>query len=171
MDNPPSKLVPALIGGCVMAILSNVPIVNMGNCLCCMWVILGGFIAAYLYQKDLPEGQPFNPGDGAIIGLLAGVFGALFGTLISVLFMAIGDFHPFNQIMEGLLDYRGDLSAELEQILEDIQYGEGFTPFFVVMALFFSLIIDCIFGLLGGIIGAAVFKKKNSPASQDGKSG
>ena len=100
MDNPPSKLVPALIGGCVMAILSNVPIVNMGNCLCCMWVILGGFIAAYLYQKDLPEGQPFNPGDGAIIGLLAGVFGALFGTLISVLFMAIGDFHPFNQITE-----------------------------------------------------------------------
>ena len=55
---------PALIGGAAMGVLSALPIVNMGNC-CCLWVLGGGAIAAYLLQQDHPA--PINLGDGALV--------------------------------------------------------------------------------------------------------
>ena len=37
-----SKVQPALLGGVVIGTLSALPVISMGNCLCCLWVILGG---------------------------------------------------------------------------------------------------------------------------------
>lgn len=160
MEKTPSKLVPALIGGSVIGVLSTVPIINMGNCLCCMWILLGGFLGAYLYKRELPPGQEFPSGEGALVGLLSGIFGALFGTFLSYLFMAFGGFNPGQEIIQNFLASRGDLSPELEDFLENIQDGGGISPVFVFVGLFFSLIIDSIFGTIGGIIGAAVFKNR-----------
>ena len=118
MEKAPSKLVPALIGGCVMGVLSAVPIINMGNCLCCMWILLGGAVGAYFYSKQLPSGTELTSGDGAMVGLLSGLFGALFGTFLAYFFMAIGDINPARDFLEGLLESRSDLSPEVEDFLD-----------------------------------------------------
>lgn len=160
MEKNPSKLVPALIGGSVMGILSTVPIINMGNCLCCMWILLGGFLGAYLYWRELPPGLEFSSGEGAVVGLLSGIFGALFGTFLGYFFMAVAGFNPGQEILQSLLESRADLSPELEELLEEFQRRGGLSPFFIFVGLFFSLIIDSIFGTVGGIIGAAILRKK-----------
>lgn len=166
MENTPSKLVPALIGGCVMGVLSTVPIINMGNCLCCMWILLGGAVGAFFYWRGLPSGSPFTSGDGAIVGLLSGIFGALFATFLGYFFMAIGDFNPAKDILEGLLESRGDLSPEVEEFLEELQ-GSGFvSPVFVFIGFFLNLFIDAIFGTIGGIIGAAILSKRKPAEGQ-----
>lgn len=169
MENQPSKLVPALIGGGVMAVLSTIPIINMGNCLCCMWVLLGGALAVWFYQKDLPAGEPMTSGDGAILGLMAGVFGALFGTLLSTFFMALGDGMPMQDIMENIHRYNADIGPEVEDFLDTLGEGGAFSPVFILFGLLMSLIVDSIFGLLGGVIGVAIFKKKQlkAPAGND----
>ena len=171
MENTPSKLIPALIGGCVMGVLSTIPIINMGNCLCCMWILLGGAVGVYFYQRDFPPGSTFTSGDGAIVGLLSGIFGALFSTFLGYFFMAIGDFNPAKDILEGLLESRGDLSPEVEELLEDLQDSGFISPFFVFIGFFFNLIIDALFGTIGGVIGAAIFgKRKQAQAQQESSS-
>ena len=68
-----SKTQPALIGGLVMGVLSALPIVAAGNLCCCLWIISGGVVAAYLLQQN--QSAPVTPGDGALVGLLAGMAG------------------------------------------------------------------------------------------------
>ncbi len=69
----PAKTQPALLGGVAIGVLSALPVINIANC-CCAWILFGGALAAYLMQQNHPE--PVDAGDGAIVGLLAGVVGA-----------------------------------------------------------------------------------------------
>ena len=162
MENKPSKLVPALIGGTVIAVLSAVPIINLGNCLCCMWVILGGVLGSYLYARELPPGDPFPSSDGAVVGLLSGVFGALFGTFLIYFFIAFLGFRPGQEFFQNLLESRRDLSPELEDLVDELRAGGAMRPFFAFVWLVVTLVIDAIFGTVGGIIGAALMKNKGS---------
>ena len=162
MEETPSKLVPALIGGSVIGVLSVVPLVNMGNCLCCMWVVLGGAVGAYFYWRELPPERVFSSGEGAVVGLLSGVFGALFGTFLGYFFMAVVGFNPAQEFLQTLLESGWDISPEVEEALEVLQDRGGVSPFFVFAGLFFSLIIDSLFGAVGGIIGAALFRKRGT---------
>jgi hypothetical protein len=74
-----NKMKPALLGGLVVGLLSAIPILNY---CCCIWGIGGGALAGFLYIKDSP--MPVRPGDGAIIGALAGVVGGLLYLMVGV---------------------------------------------------------------------------------------
>ena len=161
MENRPSKLVPALIGGGIIGVLSAIPIVNMGNCLCCMWVLLGGAIAAYVYSRDIPPDQEFGSGDAAIVGLLAGCFGALFGTLLSYFFMTVLGQMPWQDIVNQILESDTDLPPEFEDMLEGIEETGSMGFMFVFIQLFFGIIINALFGTLGGLLGKAISGKKS----------
>src|SRR2546421_10383989 len=76
------KMKPALIGGAVLGILSAIPFVNLPNLCCCAWAIAGGILAAHLYVKSSPA--PVRPGDGAVLGVLAGGVGAVIYLVIGV---------------------------------------------------------------------------------------
>jgi uncharacterized membrane protein YedE/YeeE len=75
-------LQPALLGGVVIGVLSALPLVNLVNVCCCGWVLVGGAIAAYLMQQQRPD--PISIGDGALVGLMAGAFGAVVLALVSI---------------------------------------------------------------------------------------
>ena len=72
----------SLIGGVVIAALSNIPIISLGNCLLCMWVWLGGIFAAWLYKRF---NGSLTTGQGAGVGALAGLIGSLIGMVIGLL--------------------------------------------------------------------------------------
>jgi hypothetical protein len=73
------KLKPALIGGVIVGLLSAIPFVNY---CCCIWAIGGGALASFLYIKSSPV--PVKPGDGAIVGALAGLVGAIIYLIIGI---------------------------------------------------------------------------------------
>ncbi len=162
MQEKPSKLIPALIGGAFIGVLSSVPVINMGNCLCCMWIILGGIIAVYYYSRKLPQDQMLVQSDGAVVGLLAGVFGALFSSLLTYLLMAMIGFVPG----QGIIDFleSNDMSGEWREMLELISEGGAIHPFFVLMSLIFGLVVNSAFGFVGGLLGVSLFRKKTPPA-------
>src|SRR5919112_2871358 len=62
--------------------LSALPIVSAGNLCCCLWVVSGGVIAAYLLQQN--QSTAITPADGALVGLLAGVIGAVVQFVVSI---------------------------------------------------------------------------------------
>lgn len=169
MIEKPSKLNPALIGGAAMAVFSTLPILNFGNCFCCMWVILGGALSAYLYFKSLPPSVEFTTGDGALLGLLAGLFGALFGSLLGLLMVGILEINPGRDFLEAIIEAGEDIPEDVGYYLEDLDKSGGMHPVFAMISLTFSLIVNSIFSTLGGLIAAAMLQKKREsrpPANQ-----
>jgi len=162
-------LQPALIGGLVMGVLSALPLVGpMGNICCCLWVICGGVVAAYVLQQG--QQVPITPGDGALVGLLAGVVGAFVHTVVSIpINLLIGPFE--RQIAQRIIDMAGPLPPEFRGAWE--RYGsQRQAAAFLILSSIFSLIfwmfIGAIFSTVGGVIGAAIFKKQQPPPAPPG---
>ena len=84
MEETPSKLVPALIGGSVVLVISIVPGLN-----CCAWITLIGIVGVFFYWRSLKTEHQISSGEGAIVGLLAGVFGGLFWTLVGYVIIVV----------------------------------------------------------------------------------
>ena len=158
MAPAPPKLQPALYGGVFIGVLSALPIVNAANC-CCLWVIGGGVLATYLLQQNHP--YPVNAADGALVGLLAGVIGGVLGALLSIpIQMAMGPVQQ--QLIERLVLSNPDIPEETKDLVRNIG-GRGLSAIGTAFNLIFMVCIGAIFGMLGGLLGVAIFKKKDLP--------
>jgi hypothetical protein len=158
MNPAPPKLQPALFGGLFIGVLSALPIISIGNC-CCLWVIGGGVLATYLLQQNHP--YPIATADGALVGLLAGLIGGVLGTLLSIpIEMMMGPMQK--QFMEAILSRSQDMPEETRRILENIN-GRGMSAVVILFKLVLSSCVGAVFGMLGGLLGVAIFKKKDLP--------
>jgi hypothetical protein len=154
-----SKLQPALLGGLVLGVLSALPIVNLGNACCCLWVIAGGVTAAYLLQNG--QAAPITSGDGAAVGFLAGVVGAVVWQVLAVpVTLVMGPVQA--RLIERLLN-TGDLPDNMRSVFESLQQNAGFSLARFVLGSVFTLFVSVVFSTVGGLIGAAVFRKKLPP--------
>jgi pheromone shutdown protein TraB len=140
-----------------MGVLSALPILNLGNVCCCLWVICGGMVAAYVLQQE--QAEPITAGDGALVGLFAGLFGTLVTSVLSI---------PINLMVAPIQ------RQFLERLNQNGQMPQGFEDFAssaavgligtVIFAMVF-LVAGVIFSTLGGLLGAAIFKKPARPAT------
>jgi hypothetical protein len=157
---PAPKLQPALYGGLVLGVLSALPIISIGNCVCCMWVVAGGALATYLMQQNHP--YPITAADGALVGLLAGVIGGIVAVLLSIpIMMAMG---PFQQRIFERIASNPDVPEQYRSMIENM--GMNAAGRAVAMRLAFGaigVVVDAVFGMLGGLLGVALFKKKDVP--------
>jgi hypothetical protein len=156
MEERPDKLRPALIGGALIGIISAIPIISLINCFCCAGVVIGGIVAVHLYNRNL-GGLELTSSDGVVIGLMAGASGALISTILTSMITG-GVKHQINKILE----YSNEIPPEIQDALVRIQEMGG-NLFFVIVGLVFSLIIFSIFGIIGGLIGVSLFRKKQIP--------
>ena len=62
--------------------LSALPVVNLGNACCCLWVICGGVLGAYLDQQN--DSRPITVGRGAFTGFISGLIGSLVWLIVSI---------------------------------------------------------------------------------------
>jgi hypothetical protein len=146
-----------------MGVLSALPLVAAGNC-CCLWVIGGGVVAAYLLQQN--QAGPLTPADGALVGLLAGLIGAVVHFVVSIpvdLLVA-----PMERaILQKMID-TFTLPPEAREVIERYgrRDGEMSAAFFIMsrlIGLMFWLFLGAIFSTLGGLLGALIFRKTPPP--------
>jgi disulfide bond formation protein DsbB len=151
--------VPALIGGAVAGVLSGIPLVN---CLCCLWIIGGAMIAAYLLAKDSPT--DLTAGDGAIVGVFTGIVAAVVDVIVSIPFQAVSE------------KFVRDMLVRFSEYAEEMPNGwqswfeEGALEGSIAWSVFgfaISVIIFSAFGALGGIIGISLFGKKKPQNTQE----
>ncbi len=147
-----NKLKPALLGGLIVGVLSAIPFLNY---CCCIWGIGGGLLAGFLYIKSAPV--PVKVGEGAVIGVLAGIVGAVLYFAISV---------PVGYFISG---------ANLEETLRTagVQLPQGISGLllFVVGGLVGGLCL-LVLSIIGGLISVPIFEKRKDgmpppPPSQD----
>jgi ABC-type phosphate transport system permease subunit len=154
----PAKLQPALLGGVTIGVLSALPVINLANC-CCAWILFGGALAAYLMQQNHPE--PIQAGDGAIVGLLAGVVGAFVWVIVSVpISVAMAPFQ--SEMAARAMRDAAEMAPELRAIFENMS-GAPAIGIGLIFGFFVMLCISTVFGLLGGLFGALLFKKNPPP--------
>ncbi len=149
-----------------MGVLSALPLIAAGNC-CCLWVIGGGLVAAYVLQQN--QSTPITPADGALVGLLAGLIGAVVQMALSIpIGLLVGPME--RAFVQRILEMAGTMPSEMRDALE--RYGredQGAATFIVVrmFSLMAFLFIGAIFSTLGGVLGAAIFKKSTPPPPSD----
>jgi hypothetical protein len=150
MDN---KLKPALIGGVFIGVLSVIPFVNWANACCCLWAILGGLLASYLYVKGSPVAA--SPGDGAIVGVLSGLVGAVISLVVGIPVGLLTTAFVVG-ILVGFME--GVDPAQAEMMRAQMLAGQT-----IVGAIINGLIVAVgllIFSTLGGLLGIPIFEKR-----------
>ena len=148
---------PALLGGLFIGVLSALPIISFCNC-CCLWVLGGGFLAAYLQQQNQPA--TLTVPRGAQAGLLAGAVGA-FVWLVTDSVLAVLLAPVREMISSELLRNARDLPPEVRAMIESAgQDGAAGR----VLVFFLMLIFGSLIAAAGGAIGAAYFRKDVPPA-------
>lgn len=151
---PQIQLQPVLAGGAVFGVLAALPVV--GTC-CCLWMIGGGMVAAYLTQQNRPD--PVELGQGALLGLLAGVAGAVMYAVVSVpIRLATGPL--MGRIFEGILS-SPDIPPEVRDLFEGMSTDGGLGSIMLGLMVMFPimLILGCLFSTFGGLLGALIFRK------------
>ena len=147
---------PALLGGLFIGVLSSLPLVNVGNVCCCLWVVLGGALTVYLQQQASPE--PVEVSEAVLGGLLAGVVGAIISGLASLAMYGLAG-AALQESMRSSMDQMGQMPPETREMIMRLTSG----PNFLVLITVFNLFVYAVFGSLGSLLGLAVFKKKNLP--------
>jgi hypothetical protein len=147
---------PALIGGLVGGALSALPLISGGNLCCCLWIVSGGAVAAYLLQQN--QSLPIEVGDGAVVGLFAGVIGAFVYLVLSIpINFLVG---PMERVLfERLTETMGNLPPEFREYARNSVSATAR----LVLGFVLMLVLGAVFSTIGGLLGALIFKKKMPP--------
>lgn len=154
-------LMPALWGGLAIGILSALPFVGALNLCCCLWVVTGGMLAAYVLQSNTPE--PITAGDGAVVGLLAGIAGAFVYAIVSLpLNILLGPVQ--RRAMSSFVEQIPNLPPEVRDAFGNVGSTE-MAALGLIMGFVMMLFVGGIFATAGGLLGSVFFKKKAAPPS------
>jgi hypothetical protein len=147
-----NKLKPAIIGGLVVGLLSAIPFVNLANFCCCLWAILGGALASYMYIKGSPT--PVKIGEGALLGVLAGAVGAIIYVVLGIP-LAILAGGAMRALMLQLLQ-NADPSMARQMRYQMMNQSIPAT----ILAGFGYAILLIGFSTIGGLLGVSIFEKR-----------
>jgi hypothetical protein len=142
--NTKNLIITSLVGGVISIILSNVPILNLVNCLLCAGFWAGPLFAVWLYKR---QSGSVTVGQGAGIGALAGVWAGVFG-----LILALFNFAGFGALIQSYAQFM-PRDANIDPSL------------FGAMGWLFNFVgvgFDIVVGTLGGLVGGAIWKTKTA---------
>jgi hypothetical protein len=148
---------PIVLGGLFIGILSALPIVQLCNC-CCLWIVGGGVLTAYLQQQNQPA--PLTITHGARVALFAGIVGAFVWLIASQaldVVMAPIQQRLADEVLRNARELPPNVRAWLEAAGAD--RGGGYVFGFMLLLVFGSIA-----SALGGAVGAAYFRNDVPPA-------
>ena len=161
-----SKLTSVMIGGLASALIGTLfsatgqmanppgeqnPVGIILGILGCLTMFTSGIIAVWHYTGE--HSLTLTGGQGVKLGALAGIAYGVIITLLSRILMAINVTPDQNDILQQL-EESGTLDTPGAEI------ALGMTEFFMGWGgVAFAIVLGAITGLIGGAIGAAIFKR------------
>ncbi|MBU2491406.1 MAG: hypothetical protein KJ571_02200 [Bacteroidetes bacterium] len=162
------KYLSSFVVGFGAGVLQVVPVAK--SFACCIIIPLAAYFALMLDQKANKNINVIMPVSRAlIIGLLTGIYAALFGSFFDILITfitknndIIAVFPEFQKmitnfpISEGLQKEVLNLYSSVIDQIKDV----GFSALYTLSILFNNLIINLIFGLIGGVVGVQIINSR-----------
>ena len=162
-----NKYLPSLVTGFGAGVLSVVPLLK--SFACCLIVPAAAYFSIVLYQRSKNLDEMIPTSKAVFLGIFTGIFAALFATTFEVM---ITLFTKHNDLIEAFGNMQNMINSfpiddsTKQQVLdlignvaEDIKQT-GFSFIYTITILFNNLIVNTIFGLVGGIIGLQVINSK-----------
>jgi hypothetical protein len=134
----------------LIGLFGSLPLLNLVNCILCLWVWLGGILAVFLYRRYQRGGPGLSIAQGAGLGAVAGLIGALVGFVVFAITSSLS-MPLLNSLAQAL------------QIEGDMPFQSGGIGAVVTQAVFFlilDLVLYPIFGAVGGLLATGVFWKE-----------
>ena len=151
-----SRYQPALLGGLFIGVLSSLPVVNAANLCCCLWVVTGGMLTVYLQQQG--KAEPVDTTEAVLSGVIAGILGGVITTVASLLLFSTSG-GMMEERMRMALDQNPQVPAEMRETI--LRLVAGNNAALIIAAV--TIPIYAVFGLLGALLGVALFRKKVTP--------
>lgn len=159
------KLNSILIGTLAITFFVFIPIINIINIFCFAGVILGGFLgSAYYCSKAKQQITQIFLKDGILIGLFSGILSSVIVVLISLITTLLSKTNPMIEISEMFNSFFKTVPNEINEVIQQLsnEYETlGYSPTLMITMLVMNLIIYPVFGLIGGLIGVAIFRKSS----------
>jgi len=162
------KYLSAFVVGFGAGVIQVVPVAK--SFACCLIIPAASVIALSLHQKANKYPYPIEFRQAAIIGLLTGIWAALFGTFFDVFITFITKNNDviasFGQLQKMIASFpfdktvKKEVTSLLSQIVKEIS-TTGFSLLYTISVAFNNFIVDSIFGFVGGIIGMRILNMKN----------
>jgi hypothetical protein len=162
------KYFPSLVCGFGAAVISTIPGVKSIGC--CLIIPVAAWFSLILNEKINKAKPPVSAVNALFFGLLTGLFAAIFSTgfdIIMTLIMHTNDFVQTLPQTESVVkawnlgQLWNETSALLHRMSNEIQ-SNGFSLIYTISILFSNLIIDSIFGIIGGLIGMSIQNKRKN---------
>jgi hypothetical protein len=155
----------ALRVGFFCAVIANfinlLPYLLLG---CPLWLILSGFLAAYLYERR--TGQSLSVRSGARMGWLTGLFSfAIFTVFFTFSFVASVRSGAFANIDRNQLNQIPFLRGNVDQVIQVLQSPVGLATNLVI-SLIILFAIFTIFSIVGGAIGGKILSRNGVANSE-----
>jgi hypothetical protein len=157
---------PPLVAGFGAAVLTTVPGIREFGC--CLIVPLAVFTALLLYKKALNGNTIISVKTSLFLGFLTGLFAALFSTFFDTIitfFTHSNDFvRTLPQTQEVLdsfnLGEAAKQTIDLMKGMADQITTNGFSLLYIIFILMSNLIVDSVFGLIGGLLGRIIINRR-----------
>ena len=161
------KYLSAFVCGFGAGVLQVVPVAKSFSC--CLIIPAAAGLALFLEQKSTNNFERILPGKSIIIGLLTGLYAALFGSFFDLLITFITKNNDlvaaFPEIQKMVTDFASqeladEILALFSQMRDEI-IGNGFSLLYAISVVFSNLFMNIIFGIIGGLVGAQVINNRN----------
>jgi hypothetical protein len=136
--NAKNLIIAGGIGAGIAVFFSLVPFLNLTNCLCCAPYWASAVLAVWLYRRMTFPGS-MTLGQGVAVGLVVGVLATAASFLLSLL---------------GLV-HAAELMNRVQSVVSSANIDLPVRPEFNVNC---NCGVELIFGLIGGLIGGALFR-------------
>ncbi len=163
-----NKILSPLVCGFGAAVFAAVP--GIKSVSCCLIIPGAGILAVYLYQRTAGFTEKIPIERAFFIGLMTGIFSAVFATGIDLIITMITKSNEFIEALpytESMMrDFNlGPLIEDTMNLLKQIETDirtTGFSLMYAFLMLFSNGIINTIFGILGGLLGMVIMNKRIS---------
>jgi hypothetical protein len=148
--NTKNFLIAGLVGGVITLALTNIPFLNLVNCLVCAGFWVGPLFAVWLYKHMTGT---ISTKEGIWVGVTAGAIAGVIGFLLS--FVGVAGASGFVNEINRFVSPQDQIDMS----------GVGGAIGGIVFT-FLGVIFDIVVGAIGGFVGAAIFKNKPQVVTQ-----
>ena len=165
-----NKYLPSLVTGFGAAVLVSIPLLKHVGC--CVIIPFAAVYALILDVKLNKAELPIRGKEAVLFGLLTGLWAAVFSALFETLITLFTHNNEFVQELPGIENVlRNQVPVSFRPMMEQaiVIYRSmateikttGFSAIYTFAILSTNIVVDIIFGIIGGFIGMNYLNKRN----------